>query len=120
MATLQADKKIPFSISGVDEVGNAVSLGGAAPTFTVDRPDVLTLTVAEDGFSGEVAATGTVGTAVLSVEGVTDAGVTYRGSVAVDVVPGDVTGVSFALGEPVEVTPDDEAPTEPAPDQPAF
>lgn len=115
MATLQADKKIPFSISGVDEVGNAVPLGASVPAFTVDRPDLLTLTVAEDGFSGEVAATGVLGTAVLSVEGVTDGGVTYRGSVAVDVVPGDVTGVSFALGDPVEVTPDEETPAEPTP-----
>ena len=106
MAVLKADQKFAFSITGADEVGNPVPLDGPAPAFTVDRPDVAALTVAEDGFSGEVAATGALGTAVLSVSGTTASGLAYAGSAAVDVVAGDVAGVAFGFGEPEEVTPD--------------
>ncbi len=106
VAILKADQKFPFSIVGADEVGNPVALDGPAPTFAVDRPDVLVLTVGEDGFSGEVAATGALGTAVLSVSGTTASGLAYSGSAAVDVVAGDVAGVTISFGDPVEVTPD--------------
>ncbi len=106
VAILKADQKFPFSIFGADEVGNPVALDGPAPTFAVDRPDVLVLTVGADGFSGEVAATGALGTAVLSVSGTTASGLAYSGSAAVDVVAGDVAGVTISFGDPVEVTPD--------------
>jgi hypothetical protein len=106
VAALQADKKFSFQLGGKDEVGNPVPLGSTPPTLTLDRDDIVTLTIGEDGFSGEIAATGTLGTAVLSLVGVTDAGVTYRDSQAIEVVPGDVATVTWTFGEPEEVTPD--------------
>jgi hypothetical protein len=106
VATLKADQKLPFTISGVDEVGNPVPLDGPPPVFAVDNPGVLTLAVAPAGFSGEVAATGMLGTTVLSVSGATASGLEYTGSAAVDVIPGDVAGVAIAFGAPSEVTPD--------------
>lgn len=105
MASLKADEGAEFSIVGEDEMHNPVPLTGGTAAFAVDRPDILTLTDNGDG-TGKADPTGQLGTAVLSVDGTTDTGLVYRGSLAIDVVPGDVATVNIVLGPPAEVTPD--------------
>lgn len=104
VTVLKADQKITYSLSGVDEMDNPVPLDGDAPSFAVDREDVVTIEA--DGFSVTASATGALGTAVLSASGATASGLPYQGSVAIDVVAGDVAGVRFSEGVPEEVTPD--------------
>jgi hypothetical protein len=105
VANLQADKKFTFAMRGIDEANNPAPLPGPPATFAVDRPDILTLTDNGDG-TGEVAATGVLGTAVLTADGATDTGLSYHGVIAIEVVPGDAAAVEIVLGEPTEVTPD--------------
>ncbi len=95
------NQKVSFSVAGTDEVGNPATLTGT-PVFSVDRPDILTLTDNGDG-TGTVAATGTLGTAVLSVADTETDGDQFSGSISIDVLGGDVTAVSISLGEPEHV-----------------
>ena len=102
--TLKADQKVAFSVSGADETGNPVDLTGT-PVFTVDDDAILSLTDNGDG-SGEVAATGQLGSATLSVEDEETSGQRFIGSVAIDVIAGDLAAIGIDLGAPEEVTPD--------------
>jgi hypothetical protein len=102
---LKADQKVAFSLQGTDEVGNPNDFEGTT-VFSVDDPSTVTLTDNGDG-SGEVAATGTLGTAVLSAEATrTSDGKIFMGSVSIDVIAGDVESIEIVLGTPEEVTPD--------------
>lgn len=109
---LQADKKVTFNLEATDEVGNPVVVepGTFSFEFSVDNADLLSLTDNGDG-SGEVAATGTPGTATLSgtATRVSD-GKVWTGAEAFNIVAGDAETFTFAFGDPEEVTPD-ETPT---------
>lgn len=111
---LQADKKVSFNLEATDEVGNPVVIepGSFTFEFSVDNTDILSLTDNGDG-SGEVAATGTPGTATLSGRATrTSDGKEWTGAEAFNVVAGDADTFSFAFGEPEETTPDStETPT---------
>lgn len=99
--SLLDNQKVPFSVVGTDEAGNAAPFSGT-PAFSVDRTDVLTLTDNGDG-TGEVAATGVLGTAVLSVADTETDGEAFFGSVSLDVLASGVTGVTIQLGTPEHV-----------------
>jgi len=101
---LKADQKVSASVSAVDEMGNPTQFTGTA-VYAVDDTAILSLTDNGDG-SCSVAATGTLGTAVLSVTDTETSGQEFMGSIAIDVVAGDVTTLAIELGEPEEVTPD--------------
>jgi len=103
--SLKADQKVSFSITATDEMGNPATFTGT-PVFAVDDAAILALTDNGDG-TGSVAANGPLGTSVLSVTDTETSGEEFMGSVAVDVVAGDVTAVEIAFGEPEEVTPDE-------------
>ena len=97
---LTDNQQVTFSVSGQDARGNAAPLTGT-PVFAVDNTDVLTLTDNGDG-TGMVAATGTLGTAVLSVSDSETNGDQFSGSVSIDVLAGNVTAVSIDLGTPTD------------------
>ena len=103
---LKADQKASFSLTGKDEMGNDADVSGASLTFTVDDPSVVALTDNGDG-TGEVAAVGPLGSTVLNANGTLPSGQAVSGTVAIDVVAGDVASLEFAFGEPEEVTPDE-------------
>lgn len=102
---LKADQKVAFSLQATDEVGNPGEFVGTI-VFSVDDASIVTLTDNGDG-TGEVAATGTLGTAVLSAEATrTSDSKVFMGSVSIDVIAGDVEVIDIVLGEPEEATPD--------------
>jgi hypothetical protein len=103
---LKADQKVGFELTGKDEMGNDADMAGATLTFTVDDPSVATVTDNGDG-TGEVAAVGPLGSTILNATGSLPSGQALSGTVAIDVVAGDVASVDFAFGEPEEVTPDE-------------
>jgi hypothetical protein len=99
---LPVDKSLTFSLSYVDNKGNPAVVDGA-PTVTIDRTDLATLTMAADGMSGSITPLGPVGSAQLTANADADLG---EGVVAlttigtVDFVAGTaITGV-FNFGEP--------------------
>jgi hypothetical protein len=103
---LKADQKAAFSLRGKDEMGNDADMAGATLTFTVDDPSVATVTDNGDG-TGEVAAVGPLGSTILNASGSLPSGQALSGTVAIDVIAGDVASVEFAFEEPEEVTPDE-------------
>jgi hypothetical protein len=104
---LQADKKVPLSLSYTDEVGNPTETPvGATATYTVDDPTIINLTDNGDG-TAEAAATGTLGTANVHVEATAD-GTPFTGDLQIVVVTGDAARLAVVAGPPEEVTPDEE------------
>lgn len=102
---LQADKKVPLSVTFTDEVGNAVAApAGAVVAYTVDDPTIVALTDNGDG-TAEAAATGTLGTANVHVDASFD-GTTLSGDLQIVVVAGLAERIAVVAGDPVEVTPD--------------
>jgi hypothetical protein len=95
---LQADKQVTLTVTGTDEMGNQVDVTGI--TFEADNADVVTVTDNGDG-TAVVAATGTPGVATVTAR---SGGI--QGSLAFDVVPGDLTFVEITASDPTEVTPD--------------
>lgn len=94
--TLKDDERVPVKVKGIDSRQNPTALTGT-PAFTVDNPTILTLTDHGDG-TCVVAATGTLGTAVLSVADTETDGGQFAGSVSVDVLAGSVTAVALDMG----------------------
>lgn len=94
-----------------DEVGNPVSTNPADFTvgYNVDDPSLINLTDNGDG-TAVAAATGTLGTAVVSVSATHNpSGRTGSGVLAIEVIPGDaeVFTVEVTAGPEEEVTPDE-------------
>lgn len=101
--TLKDNQQVTFSVTGKDAAGNDAPLTGT-PVYAVDDPSVLALTDNGDG-SGSVAAQGKVGTGTLSVTDGETNGKQFIGSVAIDVIAGDVASVAVSLGAPTDVAP---------------
>jgi hypothetical protein len=99
---LRDDQQVTLSVSPVDQAGNAVPVDSIGPiTFSVDDNSVLTLTDNGDG-TALVVTTGTLGTAVITAanDHDDDGTIDYQGSLAFDVVNGEVAGISVTAGEP--------------------
>jgi hypothetical protein len=108
---LQADKQVPLSVQFTDEVGNPVAApSGTAVAYTVDDPTIINLTDNGDG-TAVAAAVGPLGTANVHVE-VSWNGHTLSGDLQIVVVAGLAERVNIVAGEPTEVTPDDEEPSD--------
>jgi hypothetical protein len=101
MAQLLDSQQAVLSVSGLDAVGNPVSVPSTGLSFSVDDESILTLTDNGDG-TALVVTTGTLGTATVTVNDDPDGDgtVNFQGSLAIDVVSGEVTEISVALGEP--------------------
>lgn len=110
---LKADQKASFELAATDEVGNPTEFDGTI-AYTVDDASILSLTDNGDG-TGEIAATGTLGTAVLTGTATRADGRVFTGVAAVQVVAGDAETFDIEFGEPGEVTPDDTTPVDGAP-----
>jgi hypothetical protein len=105
MADLKADQTVDFALQAEDELHNPVPLpADATAVFSVDRPDVLTLTDNGDG-TGSVTAVGLLDTSILHVDATVN-GRAVTGDVSITVIAGDAERVSIALGTPTEATPD--------------
>lgn len=112
---LKADHKVAFSLQATDEVGNPAQFDGTI-VFNVDDTSIVTLTDNGDG-SGEIVATGTLGTATLTATAADALGNTVAtGVAAVQVVSGDAETFGIVFGEPVEATPDGDPAPAPDPD----
>lgn len=102
---LQADKKVPLSVTFTDEVGNPVAApADAVVTYTVDDPAIIALTDNGDG-TAVAAATGTLGVANVHVEASFSGGVA-TGDLQIVVVAGLAERIDVVAGAPEEVTPD--------------
>lgn len=99
--TLKDNQKVSFGVSGKDSHGHDAVLTGT-PVFAVDDSSILTLVDNGDG-SGSVTAVGAIGSATLSVTDSETDGQSFIGSVAIDVIAGDVAAVEIALGTPEDV-----------------
>lgn len=98
MATLNDGQQIVAHIDEVDSKGNPTTEAG---TWTVDRPDLLTMVVAPDGMSATFTATGVLGSAVVSLT----VGTLPTATAAVDIVGGAAASVSLTFDTPTDVPP---------------
>lgn len=97
------NQTVPLTIQFTDKKGNPASTpaGAQPPVWTVDNPNVLTLTPAPDGMSCQVAAVGPLGEANVSVK-VSDAGgnALAAGSLAFTIVSDAPSQVAITPGTP--------------------
>lgn len=99
---LRDDQQVSLSVSPVDQAGNAVPVDSIGRiTFEVDDNAVLTLTDNGDG-TATVVTTGTLGTAVVTAKNDhdDDGTVDFQGSLAFDVVTGEVFSIAVNASEP--------------------
>lgn len=95
---LTADQQARLAASGVDADGNPVDLSGSL-TYAVDDTTILTLTDNGDG-TALIVTTGPTGSAL-----VTATGDGVIGSLAVDVVAGDVASIQITATPEAQGTP---------------
>lgn len=98
MASLNDGQQIVAHIDEVDAHGNPTTEPG---TWTVDKPELLTVEVAADGMSATFTATGKVGSAVVSLQ----VGSLPVSTAAVDVVPAGAASVNLTFDAPTDVVP---------------
>lgn len=99
---LRDDQQVSLSVTFTDQVGNPVSPEQVGTlTFSVDDESILIVTDNGDGTALAVT-TGTLGTATVTVQNDFDDDGTadFQGSLAFDVVAGDVFAINVAAGEP--------------------
>lgn len=102
---LHADKQVPLTVQPTDEMGNPTTFDGTI-TYSVDDPAVINLTDNGDG-TATAAAVGGLGVAVVTVDAMrTSDGKTFQGTLALNVVAGDVEAITVSAGDESEVTPD--------------
>jgi len=105
---LLADTKVAINApTFTDEMENPVPAPeGYTATYSVDNPDIISLTDNGDG-TGSAAATGELGSAILHIDVPPVGGLAaMSGDVLLTVVPGLAERVAINLGEVTEVTPD--------------
>jgi hypothetical protein len=97
-------QEVDLSIQPVDKKGNAAPVEGA-PAWSSSMPDVVSLTVAEDGLSAKAVAVGPLGVAQILVEADADLGEGIKpisGTLDIEVVPSEAVGLSVVAGVPVD------------------
>jgi hypothetical protein len=99
---LTADQQARLQASGVDADGNPVDLTGAI-SYACDNTAVLTLTDNGDG-TALVVTTGPTGSALVTATGTTSGG-DVIGSLAVDVVSGEVASIDITAAVEDQGTP---------------
>jgi hypothetical protein len=98
MATLNDGQQIVARIAEKDAKGNDVMVPG---TWSVDKPELLTMAVAADGMSATFTAVGALGSAVVTLT----VGDLPPATASVDVVPGNVATVAMTFDAPTDQTP---------------
>lgn len=95
---LTADQQVALSISGEDAYGNPVEIDAPNALWTSSDEAIITLTSAT-GETTIAVAVGPVGTAAVTVSNVDS---TVQGSLAIDVVAGEVTEIVVNAGTPTD------------------
>jgi hypothetical protein len=97
---LTADQQVALSITGTDKYGNAVDISGDTVWTTTDDTIVTVTPDPEDSSKATAAAVGPVGTAAITVSNDVDQDGTgdYQGSLAIDVVAGQISEIVIQEG----------------------
>lgn len=103
---LKDTQQFDFTLSGKDAKGGTANIDGTKTTATVDDPTVATVTLNPDGLGGTIVA-GLTGKTQLQVS-VTDAvntGDVQKGSLDIEVLPGDLATIQIGTSAPVDQPP---------------
>ena len=117
---LTADQQVELSISGQDAYGNAVDVSGDIAWWSSDEAIVRVFRNISDNSKAVAIAVGPVGTAAVTVSNDFDQDGTgdFQGSVAIDVIAGQIAEIKVTEGTPsAKPAPDNTLPT-PEPGQP--
>lgn len=100
---LTADQQVELSVGAEDAYGNPVDITGANVAWASSDESIISLNVdRQDETKAIAVAVGPAGTASVTVSGGT--GQQYQGSLAIDVVAGDVTEIVVTAGTPTDKT----------------
>jgi hypothetical protein len=99
---LTADQQVELSISGEDRYGNQVDLSGDVVWLSSDE-SIIQVTN-ESNTTATAVAVGPIGTASVTVSNDVDQDGTgdFQGSIAIDVVAGDIAEITISAGEPTD------------------
>jgi hypothetical protein len=99
---LTADQQVDLSISGQDRYGNLVDISGDVAWLSSDE-SIIQVT-STDSEHATAVAVGPVGTASVTVTNDVnqDGSGDFQGSIAIDVVAGDVVEIEISASEPVD------------------
>lgn len=99
---LTADQQVELSISGQDKYGNAVDISGDVAWLSSDESIVVVEARDGDTSKADAKAVGPAGTASVTVTNDVDRDGTgdFMGSLAIDVVAGEIAEIEVSAGEP--------------------
>jgi hypothetical protein len=114
---LTADQQVALSISGKDKYGNDVDVSGDVAWWSSDEAVVKVFRNITDNTQAIAVAVGPVGTAAVTVSNDFDQDGTgdFQGSVAIDVVAGDIHEITVNEGEISDKPAPDQGLPEPQP-----
>lgn len=97
---LTADQQVELSITGEDQYGNPVDIGGDVAWLSSDESVVQVTSASPE--RATATAVGPAGTASITVTNDADRDGTgdFMGSLAIDVVAGEIAEIAIAAGEP--------------------
>jgi hypothetical protein len=99
---LPDDSQVHADVTYVDKKGNPATIDGT-PTWSTDRPDLIAIVAAADGFSADIAAVGPLGSAQVVVDADADLGagvVSVKTLGTIEVIGGQATTGVINFGEP--------------------
>ena len=101
---LTADQQVDLSITGEDAYGNPVSITGDIAWLSSDESIITVTADPADEQRATAVAVGPAGTASVTVTNDADRDGTgdFMGSLAIDVVAGDITEITVEAAEPVD------------------
>jgi hypothetical protein len=97
---LTADQQVSLTISGEDRYGNPVNIDGGTTWESSDESIIVLTDITEN--SATAVAVGPIGTAAVTVSNDFDGDGSgdFQGSLAIDVVAGNMAEIDVAAGEP--------------------
>lgn len=104
MLILSVTQKVTLSIQPIDVFGNPAAIDGL-PVWTSSNPDMVTISVSEDGLSATVESTGLMGSTQISVSVDADLGSGVEelvGVLDIEVKSGKAVGINITAGTPEE------------------
>lgn len=102
---MKTNQQAVASLSGRDAEGNVAAVNfDAAPSWTSDTPDVVTVTPSPDGLSCVIGSPnpGAPGSAVVTLDAAVG-GKPLQATLAVDIIPGDAVAISIETEAPTDV-----------------
>lgn len=100
---LTADQEVALSVSGRDTYGNAVDIGGDTAWLSSDER-IISIRPGANATSATAVAVGPSGTASVTVtnDANRDGTGDFMGSLAIDVVAGDISEITITAAEPTD------------------